>query len=142
MGAGEAFSYASQQRLQEAVEAFEQETGLAASVYVGATDGELEAFADRCIAGIPEHREGLVLVVVDPGRRQTVVRTAGPAVRRVPEDACALAVLSMTTSFGVGDLVGGLVIGLRMLADATAEPPTRYDRPRATSSTSTVRAGS
>lgn len=138
VAAGEAFSFLSQQRLDEAVAAFGQQTGLAASVYVGTVDGELEAFADACIALIPEHREGVILIVVDPGRRQTVVRTAGPAVDRLSEGSCALAVLSMTTSFGVGDLVGGLVVGLRMLADATTDPPTRYDRPRATSSTLTV----
>ncbi|MGH3744528.1 MAG: DUF5130 family protein [Mycobacteriales bacterium] len=138
MAAGEAFSFLSQQRLDEAVAAFELQTGLAASVYVGETEGELEAFADASIALIPEHREGLLLIVVDPGRRQTVVRTAGPAVHRLSEDACALAVLSMTTSFGVGDLVGGLVIGLRMLADATIEPRARHGRPQPTSSTVTA----
>lgn len=138
MAAGEAFSFLSQQRLDEAVAAFEQQTGLSASVYVGSTDGDLEAFADGAITLIPEHLEGLVLLVVDPGRRQTLVRTAGPAVERLSEGSCALAVLSMTTSFGVGDLVGGLVVGLRMLADATTEPRTRHDRPRATSSTFTA----
>ncbi|HEX7356031.1 MAG TPA: DUF5130 family protein [Mycobacteriales bacterium] len=123
MAAGEAFSFLAQQRLDEAVGDFERRTGLAASVYVGATVGDVEAFADACIQRIPEHREGLVLIVVDPGRRRTVVRTAGPAVHRLPESACALAVLSMTTSFGVGDLVGGIVLGLRMLTDATSPPP-------------------
>ncbi|HEY5335591.1 MAG TPA: DUF5130 family protein [Mycobacteriales bacterium] len=138
MAAGEAFSFLSQQRLDEAVAAFEQQTGLPASIYVGTTEGDVEEFADTSVGLIPEHAEGLVLVVVDPGRRQTVVRTVGPAVDRLSEGSCALAVLSMTTSFGVGDLVGGLVIGLRMLADATTEARTRHGRPQSTSSTVTA----
>lgn len=138
VAAGEAFSFLAQQRLDEAVAAFELQTGISASIYVGATVGELEAFADTSIGLMPEQPAGLVLIVVDPGRRQTVVRTAGAAVDRLSQGSCALAVLSMTTSFGVGDLVGGLVVGLRMLADATTEPLSRYGRPPATSSTRTA----
>lgn len=139
VGAGEAFSFVAQQRLEEAVHSFEQQTGMAVSIYVGATEGDVEAYADALVARLPAHPEGLVLLLVDPGRRRTVVRTADAAVHRLDDGACALAVLSMTTSFGVGDLVGGVVTGLRMLTDAATEPVTRHGRPAATSSTVTRR---
>lgn len=139
VGAGEAFSFVAQQRLEEAVHSFEQETGMAVSVYVGGTEGDVDAYADALVARLPVHPQGLVLLLVDPGRRRTVIRTADAAVHRIDDAACALAVLSMTTSFGVGDLVGGLVNGLRMLAEAAAEPVTRHGRPAPTASTVTHR---
>lgn len=135
MAAGSAFSFAAQQRLDEAVAAFRAQTGMAASVYVGDTGAGPEPFADA--AALPAHPEGLVLLAVDPGRRQMAIRTLGPAAARIGDDACALAVLSMTTSFGVGDLVGGVVLGLRMLTDAAAAAETRHGRPAATSPTVT-----
>jgi len=44
----------------------------------------------------------------------------------------------MTTSFGVGDLVGGIVQGLRMVGESTDPPVTRHGRPASTSSTVTT----
>ena len=41
----------------------------------------------------------------------------------MPDRACALAVLSMTGSFAAGDLVGGIVNGLRQLSDQAGHPP-------------------
>jgi hypothetical protein len=43
--------------------------------------------------------------------------TGQRAARRLPDRICALAALSMTASFEGGDLAGGVVTGLRMLAD-------------------------
>jgi uncharacterized membrane protein YgcG len=138
VAAGEAFSFVAQQRLDEAVAAFESHTGMSASVYVGSTDGGPEPFADAAVAELPDQERGLLLIVVDPGRRQMAIRTVGPAAARLTDEACALAVLSMTTSFGVGDLVGGVVQGLRMLSDASVTPLTRHGRPAPTSSTVTA----
>ena len=41
--------------------------------------------------------------------------------RRVPDRVCALAVLSMTSAFTGGDLSGGIVDGLRQIADAAGK---------------------
>jgi hypothetical protein len=51
------------------------------------------------------------------------VVTGSGAARRLPDRACALAVLSMTNSFSSGDLVGGIVNGLRQLSDQAGHPP-------------------
>jgi hypothetical protein len=54
------------------------------------------------------------------------VVTGAGASRRVPDRACALAVLSMTGSFAAGDLVGGLINGLRQLSDQAGHPRSRH----------------
>jgi hypothetical protein len=51
------------------------------------------------------------------------VVTGAAAARRVPDRACALAVLAMTNSFASSDLVGGIVNGLRQLSDQAGHPP-------------------
>jgi uncharacterized membrane protein YgcG len=66
-----------------------------------------------------------VLLAVSPGQRVVEVVTGAAAARRIPDRACALAVLSMTNSFSAGDLVGGIVNGLRQLSDQAGHPPRR-----------------
>ena len=58
----------------------------------------------------------------------------GPAARRrVPDRVAALAVLSMTSAFAGGDLAGGIVDGLRQIAEAAGKraaieaPPSPHD---------------
>jgi hypothetical protein len=63
-----------------------------------------------------------VLIAVSPGQRVVEVVTGAAAARRIPDRACALAVLSMTGSFAAGDLVGGIVNGLRQLSDQAGHP--------------------
>ena len=63
-----------------------------------------------------------VLIAVSPGQKVVEVVTGAGAARRLPDRACALAVLSMTTSFAAGDLVGGIVNGLRQLSDQAGHP--------------------
>jgi uncharacterized membrane protein YgcG len=142
VAAGEAFSFIAQQRIDQALAGFRHQTGLVASVYVGPTgDGgqDIEQFADTALGELPAHPAGTLLLVVDPGRRQSVLRTDRAARHRISDESCALATLSMTTSFGAGDLVGGVVIALRMLGDACAPPESTHGRPDPTSSTVTRR---
>jgi hypothetical protein len=63
-----------------------------------------------------------VLVLVSPGDRLLEVVTGETSSRRISDRACALAALSMTTSFAGGDLVGGIVTGIRMLAESAGHP--------------------
>jgi hypothetical protein len=58
-----------------------------------------------------------VLIAVSPGQRRVEVVTGAESTRRLPDRACNLAVMSMVASFKEGDLIGGLVSGLRMLTD-------------------------
>jgi uncharacterized membrane protein YgcG len=109
-----------QQRIQDAIETCRTENGLDVSVLVG--DLELEdpsqfrAGAERLHAALGERSAAAVLLVVAPGQRRVEIVT-GPGVRRrVPDRVCALAVLSMTTAFGGGDLTGGIVDAIRQIA--------------------------
>ena len=98
------------------------ENDLDVSVLVGDLDLEdvthFRSGAERLHAALGPRAHDAVLLVVAPGQRRVEVVT-GPGVRRrVPDRVCALAVLSMTTAFGGGDLGGGIIEGLRQLADS------------------------
>lgn len=95
------------------------ETGLRFSVYVGPVDGEIRDHAEKLHAALGPAATDSVLVLVAPGDRQLEIVTGKQSARRVSDRACALAALSMTTSFSGGDLVGGIVTGVRMLAESS-----------------------
>jgi len=116
---GDGFTAAQSERLQRACEAAAAQSGLIVSVGIGAGTGELREQGERVLARLLDgHPVAALLVLVDPGARRLEILTSAPARRRLTDQQCALAALSMTTSFGVGDLVGGVVNGIRMLADA------------------------
>ncbi len=138
MAAGNAFGPDQQVRLRDAVEAAERHTGMHFPVYVGSLHDDPDRFAEEELARLAFLGPQRVLVVVDPQARIVHIATSAAAGERLDNRGCALAVLSMTTSFGLGDLVGGLVVGLRMLADATAPAHPDHGRPASTSSTVTT----
>lgn len=107
-------------RIDEALSAADRETGLTFSVYVSELDEPTRAAAARLLERLPHPAEA-VLVAVSPGQRVLEIVTGADTVRRLPDRVCALAALSMTASFGGGDLTGGIVTGLRMLADSAAQ---------------------
>jgi uncharacterized membrane protein YgcG len=94
------------------------ETGLHFSVYVGPVEGDIRDHAERLHSALGATAARAVLVLVAPGDRQLEVVTGKESSRRLSDRACALAALSMTTAFAGGDLVGGIVTGLRMLSEA------------------------
>lgn len=104
-------------RLDEALTMCSRETGLRFALYVG----ELGADPSGHAATLHESLEDpprAVLVAVSPEQRVVEVITGGAARHRVPDSGARLAVMSMAASFKEGDLLGGLLSGLRMLADA------------------------
>ncbi len=124
MRAGSGFTPAQQARLEKACETAAAGSGFSFGLAVGpGAGGDLREEGERALARLADGRQvGAVLVVVDPGGRRLEILTTATARRRLTDSQCALAALSMTTSFGVGDVVGGLVNGLRMLADGAAAP--------------------
>jgi uncharacterized membrane protein YgcG len=99
------------------------ETGLNFSVYVGAADGDIRDAAEQMHAKFGAAAPRTVLVMVSPGDRLLEIVTGAESARRLTDRACALAALSMTASFRGGDLVGGILTGVRMLAEAAGAPP-------------------
>ena len=103
-------------RLDEALTLSSRETGIEFSVYVGELEEPTREHVERLHAGLPRPADG-VLLAVSPGQRVLHIVTGEHSSRRLPDRACALAALSMRASLSVGDLVGALVNGLRMLSD-------------------------
>lgn len=111
-----------QERIEADLEKIRAENGLDVSVLIGDLDLEdltrFRAGAERLHAALGPRADEAVLVVVAPGQRRVEVITGAGVRRRVPDRVCTLAVLSMTTAFGGGDLTGGIVEGLRQIADS------------------------
>jgi hypothetical protein len=102
-------------RLDEALTVSSRESGIRFSVYIGALVGSSRAAAEQLFSTLTDDA---VLVAVAPGQRVVHIVTGKLSTRRLPNSACALAALSMRSSFAQGDLIGGLVNGLRQLSEA------------------------
>lgn len=109
-------------RLDEALTLSSRETGLDFSVWVGALDEPTREHAERLHAGLGTRAKTGVLVAVSPGQRVLHIVTGEQSARRLPDRSCSLAALSMRASLSLGDLVGGIVNGLRMLSDQAGRP--------------------
>lgn len=117
------FSYRELARLDEALTMSSRETGLFFTLYVGDLGKRTRTRAEELHSVSKGDPSDAVLLAVSPGQRVVEVVTGAAAARRLPDRACALAVLSMTSSFAAGDLVGGIVNGLRQLSDQAGRPP-------------------
>jgi uncharacterized membrane protein YgcG len=117
-GAAAAGPFSSRQlfRIDEALTAADRETGLTFSVYVGTLEEPLRESAEELLDALPKPEDS-VLVAVSPNQRALEIVTGLRAAKRIPDRACELAGMSMRASFQGGDLAGGVVVGLRMLAD-------------------------
>lgn len=111
-------------RIDEALTLSTRETGLQFSVWVGALDEPTREHAERLHAGLPRPADG-VLIAVSPEQRVLHIVTGEESVKRLPDRSAALAALSMRASLTVGDLVGAIVSGLRMLSDQAGRPHDR-----------------
>jgi uncharacterized membrane protein YgcG len=119
---GEAFTHDQLRDLERVVDRASAETGLRFSVYVGSASGDIRDAAEKLHARFGAEASNVVLVVVAPADRLLEIVTGEGSARRLTDRACALAALSMTTSFAGGDLVGGILTGVRMLAEASGHP--------------------
>lgn len=103
-------------RLDEALTLASRETGLRFCVYLGDLGGAPAERAAELHADLAGSSES-VLVAVSPEQRVVEVITGSEARVRLPDRGAKLSVMSMVASFREGDLLGGLLSGLRMLAD-------------------------
>ena len=124
-GHDEIFTYQELARLDEALTMSSRETGLRFTLYIGDLGPRTRVRAEELHARSGGNPAESVLIAVSPGQRVVEVVTGHAASRRLPDRACALAVLSMTASFAGGDLVGGIVNGLRQLSDQAGHPAHR-----------------
>src|SRR3954449_4499085 len=116
--AGDAFA---PRQIDEMVRAAGQATaqsGLRFSVFIGQSEGEPRVFAERLLAAIGDEAPTTVLIHVDPSSRRLEIVTGQIASKRLDDRACGLATLSMTSAFSGGEIVSGVITGLRMLGDS------------------------
>ncbi|WP_222270426.1 DUF5130 family protein [Modestobacter marinus] len=119
------FSYRDLARIDEALTLSSKETGLRFTLYVGDLGRDTRAFAEELHSRSGGDPSNTVLVALSPGQRVLEIVTGTAAARRLPDRACALAVLTMTGRLGAGDLTGAIVNGLRQLSDSAGHPSRR-----------------
>lgn len=122
MPSGEPFTDDQVRDIGRAAATASTETGLHFSVYVGGVDGDIRDAAEKLHAALGARAASAVLLLISPGDRLLEIVTGKESSRRLSDRACALVGLSMTTSFAGGDLVGGIITGLRMLSEAAGRP--------------------
>lgn len=105
-------------RLDEALTLSSRECGLEFSIYVGSLDTPTRAHAESLFERL---NPSAVLLAVSPGQRCLHIVTGEESAKRLPNRACMLAAVSMRAAFSSGDLTGGIVNGLRMLADSAGK---------------------
>jgi uncharacterized protein DUF5130 len=120
-----AFAFRDLARIDEALTMASRETGLWFTLYVGDLGTETRGTAESLHARSGDDPSHSVLVALSPGQRVLEIVTGAAAARRLPDRACALAVLSMTGRLSSGDLVGAIVNGLRQLSDSAGHPSHR-----------------
>jgi uncharacterized membrane protein YgcG len=127
VASGDGLKPGQRERIERARQAAEEATGMRFWVRVGPFSMEPRLEAERLLTNlIEEPHEAGVLILLGPEERRLEVMTTASAKRRLPDSAVGLAILTMTSSFGVGDLLGGLLNGLRQLSDSAGhgEPAT------------------
>jgi hypothetical protein len=103
-------------RLDEALRLADQSTGLTFSIYVGDLDEPYRGHAEKLHGQLAEPDRS-VLLALSPNQRALEIVTGALARRRIPDRSAKLAALSMAAAFGGGDLAGGVVTGLALLAE-------------------------
>jgi hypothetical protein len=109
-------------RLDEALTLASRSAGLSFSIYLGELGKDTHGEAQQLHAGAGGDVSHAVLIAVSPAQRVVEIVTGEEAARRLPDRGLKLAVMSMVASFKEGDLIGGLVSGLRMLCDQAGTP--------------------
>ena len=125
MPAGDSFTPSQLEWIKRAVRNAETISGLTFSVFIGVSEEDSRAYAERLHKALtdPDHS---VLVMCDVEFRKLEIVT-GIETRRVLSDLeCRLAAAAMQTSFAGGDIVGGLTIGVQQLGEAARQPKTLH----------------
>jgi hypothetical protein len=124
--AGDVFSPRQREEIVRAIQVAGRECGLHFSVYVGQADGPPRAYARRRHAELGIEAPDSVLVFVDPAARALEIVSGGRARRWVDDRTAALAAMTMTSSFAAGNLVGGIVHGLQVIAEHARHPQSMH----------------
>lgn len=103
--------------IRGALRTAERLTGLRFAAYLGPAIGPRRHFSERLHAALGEEAEQAVLVYVDHGGRALEIVTGSLARPWLPDADCRVIARVMAAILGLGDLVGGLVTGVLLLAE-------------------------
>lgn len=101
--------------IDRAIRAAEQASRVEFSVFVGASEDDARAHAQRLHASLVAPARS-ILLLVDPRARRIEVVTGSEVRRTLSDPEVELAVLEMRGAFAAGQLVAGLKRGITMLA--------------------------
>jgi uncharacterized membrane protein YgcG len=123
--AGDSFTPSQLEWIKRAVRNAETISGLTFSVFIGVSEEDSRAYAERLHKALtdPDHS---VLVMCDVEFRKLEIVTGIEARRVLSDLECGLAAAAMQTSFAGGDIVGGLTAGVQQLAEAARQPKTLH----------------
>ncbi len=120
--AGEAFSERQYDDIIRAIRLARRQSELPVSVYVGTLEGDTRGQALRLHGALGAAASETVLIAVDPGARRVEIVTGSDVRRRLDDRSAGLAAIAMTSAFQAGDLAGGIVSGIRSLAEHAQVP--------------------
>jgi uncharacterized membrane protein YgcG len=123
--AGDSFTPSQREWLKRAVRNAEAVSGLTFSLFVGVSEEDSRAYAERLHKALA-HPDHSVLVMCDPEFHRLEIVTGAQARRVLDDLECRLAAASMQTSFAGGDIVGGLAVGIQQLGEAARQPRTLH----------------
>jgi hypothetical protein len=123
--AGDTLSFTERRRIERAVRNAESSSGLTFSVFLGVSEEDSRAYAERLHGALDDPARS-VLVLCDPTFRALEIVTGAEARRNLDDVECGLAAASMESSFAGGDIVGGLVLGIQQLGEASRAPRTLH----------------
>jgi uncharacterized membrane protein YgcG len=126
--AGDPFTPSEREWIKRAVRNADAASGLKFSVFVGVSEEDSRAYAERLHKSLtdPDHS---VLVMCDPEFHKLEIVTGSEARRTLSDLECRLAAATMQTSFAGGDIVGGLTAGIQQLGEAAHQPKTLHITP-------------
>lgn len=123
--AGDAFTAQERYDIDKAIRDAETVSRFEFSVFVGAAEEETRPFAERLHATLAAP-ERSILVMVDPSARILEIVTGSEVRRYLGDGEVHLAAVTMQSAFANGDLVGGIIGGVMMLAEHAQRPRTLH----------------
>lgn len=119
-------------RIEAAVDAAEEVTGLQLCVYVGEDAGTNRSQAEALFVATGLAHRPAILILVAPAAHHVELVTGPDVVERFPDDAAQRAVDAMTAWFARGRLVEGLEAGIEVLVEVAGPgeaPPDAVELP-------------
>ena len=116
------FTFKEMDRLSEAITMSSRESEINFSIYIGDLGSDRRGEVASRHRSFGAQAANTCLIAVSPNEHAVEIGVGEQAAKRLSDRSCQLAVASMVSSFQGGDLVGGIINGLRLLSDQAGHP--------------------